>query len=86
MKGKMIDKLNGRSRAVLDALREGRHAPVSPTPPAPAPGASPCVICESTLTAERVRRFPRAHRTICRRRGEAFDGVLMWQYHCNRKE
>ena len=27
MKGKMIDKLNGRSRGVLDALREGRHAP-----------------------------------------------------------
>ena len=61
MKGKMIDKLNGRSRAVLDALREGRHAPVLPSPaPSPAPETRPCVICESTLTAERVRRYPRA--------------------------
>ena len=51
MKGKMIDKLNGRSRAVLDALREGRHAPVLPSPaPSPAPETRPCVICESTLT------------------------------------
>ena len=58
MKGKMNDKLNGRSRAVLDALREGRHAPVLRTPaPSPAPETRPCVICESTLlTAERVRR------------------------------
>ena len=32
MKGKMIDKLNDRSRAVLDALREGRHAPVTALP------------------------------------------------------
>ena len=61
MKGKMLDKLNGRSRAVLDALREGRHAPVLRTPaPSPAPETRPCVICESTLTAERVRRYPRA--------------------------
>ena len=61
MKGKMIDKLNGRSRGVLDALREGRHAPVLPSPaPSPAPETRPCVICESTLTAERVRRYPRA--------------------------
>ena len=57
MKGKMIDKLNGRSRGVLDALREGRPAPVLPSP---APETRPCVICESTLTAERVRRYPRA--------------------------
>ena len=61
MKGKMLDKLNDRSRAVLDALREGRHAPVLPSPaPSPAPETRPCVICESTLTAERVRRYPRA--------------------------
>ena len=46
MKGKMLDKLNGRSRGVLDALREGRHAPVLPSP---APETRPCVICESTL-------------------------------------
>ena len=57
MKGKMNNKLNDRSRAVLDALREGRHAPVLRTP---APETRPCVICESTLTAERVRRYPRA--------------------------
>ena len=57
----MVDKLNGRSRDVLDALREGRHAPVLPAPaPSPAPETRPCVICESTLTAERVRRYPRA--------------------------
>ena len=38
MKGKMNNKLNDRSRAVLDALREGRHAPVLRTPaPSPAP-------------------------------------------------
>ena len=61
MKGKMIDKLNDRSRAVLDALREGRHAPVRPAPPpSPAPETRPCVKGESTLTAERVRRYPRA--------------------------
>ena len=61
MKGKMNDKLNDRSRGVLDALREGRHAPVLRTPaPSPAPETRPCVICESTLTAERVRRYPRA--------------------------
>ena len=42
MKGKMIDKLNDRSRAVLDALREGRHAPVLRTPaPSPAPETRP---------------------------------------------
>ena len=42
MKGKMIDKLNGRSRGVLDALREGRHAPVLRTPvPSPAPETRP---------------------------------------------
>ena len=57
MKGKMIDKLNDRSRGVLDALREGRHAPVLPSP---APETRPCVKGESTLTAERVRRYPRA--------------------------
>ena len=61
MKGKMNNQLNDRSRAVLDALREGRHAPVLRTPaPSPAPETRPCVICESTLTAERVRRYPRA--------------------------
>ena len=55
------EKLNGRSRGVLDALREGRHAPVRPAPPPPPePEPRPCVICESTLTAERVRRYPRA--------------------------
>ena len=54
MQGKMNNKLNARSRAVLDALREGRHAP------SPAPSPRPCVICESTLTAARVSRFPRA--------------------------
>ena len=53
----MNNKLNDRSRAVLDALREGRHAPVLPSP---APETRPCVICESTLTSERVRRYPRA--------------------------
>ena len=31
MKGKMIDKLNGRSRGVLDALRE--LSPAQPTAP-----------------------------------------------------
>ena len=46
MKGKMTDRLNGRSRTVLDALREGRHASVLPSP---APETRPCVICESTL-------------------------------------
>ena len=50
MKGKMNNQLNDRSRAVLDALREGRHAPVLRTPaPSPAPETRPCVICESTL-------------------------------------
>ena len=63
MKGKMNNELNDRYRGVLDALREGRHAPVLRTPapaPSPAPETRPCVICESTLTAERVRRYPRA--------------------------
>ena len=61
MQGKMNNELDDRSRAVLDALREGRHAPVLRTPaPSPAPSTRPCVICESTLTAARVRRFPRA--------------------------
>ena len=42
MKGKMNNKLNDRSRAVLDALREGRHAPVLRTPaPSPAPETRP---------------------------------------------
>ena len=61
----MVDKLSGRFRGVLDTLREGRHAPVRPAPPPPSapepePETRPCVICESTLTAVRVRRFPRA--------------------------
>ena len=57
----MADELRARFRGVLDTLREGRHAPVRPEPPPPpAPEPRPCVICESTLTAARVRRFPRA--------------------------
>ena len=36
VQGKMNNKLNGRSRAVLDALREGRHALVRPRAPASA--------------------------------------------------
>ena len=61
----MVDKLSGRFLGVLDTLREGRHAPARPAPPPPPapepePLPRPCVICESTLTAARVRRFPRA--------------------------
>ena len=59
----MADELSEKYLRVLDALREGRHAsvrPPPPPPPAPEPETRPCVICESTLTAARVRRFPRA--------------------------
>ena len=57
----MVDKLSGKFRDVFDTLREGRAAPVRPAPPPPPePEPRPCVICESTLTAERVRRYPRA--------------------------
>ena len=55
----MADELSDKWQRVLDSLLEGRHAPARP-PPAPEPEPRPCVICESTLTAERVRRFPRA--------------------------
>ena len=57
----MSDKLNDRSQAALGKLLKRRHAKVLREPASsPAPSPRPCVICESTLTAARVSRFPRA--------------------------
>ena len=57
----MSNKLNDRSQAALGKLLKRRHAKVLREPASsPAPSPRPCVICESTLTAARVSRFPRA--------------------------